>query len=472
MNYVKTSGSSRRRSRRSRGRRRRIVALVLVCAAIVFAGWSWNRLRPSSVSEPLGATASTANESAPKLALLNPAFSNAPWQAHEVARLQRELHDAFAPALSGAQRWSLVVLDAGGRTIYSDRALQAVAPASVQKLVVAAAALDVLGAGFRYHTIFASQNSIAGDGTIDGNLWLVGSGDPSLRGTDVRGGVAALAQAGLRRIAGSVAVDPTALRGPEINPHWDPDDANEDYAAPTNALSIDGDTIESQKMVGGIVERFWTPVHDVPRYASAMIQRMFRQRGIAIGAPPTVARSPLDSVVLWDHRSATLRPLETHMLFYSDNHYAEQLLRTLGSEGGSSADDGGGLSVERRFLSERGIPAPGLNLEDGSGLSGDNRVAAVTLAGVLSDAQLRGGASSLYMLLPQGGRQGTLRDYDFTTALGRVRAKSGHISGVSSLAGYANTAGHGRIVFAFLINGSPGDPDAAIVRAVDRLATF
>ncbi|MEO7202287.1 MAG: D-alanyl-D-alanine carboxypeptidase, partial [Candidatus Tumulicola sp.] len=78
----------------------------------------------------------------------------------------------------------------------------------------------------------------------------------------------------------------------------------------------------------------------------------------------------------------------------------------------------------------------------------------------------------MYMLLPAGGREGTLRRYYFTTALGRVRAKSGHIDGVASLAGYVNTLHHGRIAFAFMINGSPGDPDAAIVRAVDRLATL
>ncbi len=364
------------------------------------------------------------------------------------------------------------MVDAAGRTIYDDRAQAAVAPASVQKLIVAAAALDVLGSGFRYHTVFASQNAVAGDGSLEGNLWLAGSGDPSLRSSDVGAGVAALQRGGLRRISGSVGVDSTALQGPELNPHWDRDDASEDYAAPTNAMSIDGDTIESQKIVGGIQERFWTPVHDVPRYAAAIIEQMLRQRGISTGARPIVARSPLDSLVLWDHRSATLRALETHMLFFSDNHYAEQLLRTLGGEGGATADDAGGLAVERNFLSERGIPNPGLRLDDGSGLSGENRVAGITLARILSDAQLRGGDSSLYLLLPQGGRQGTLRDYDFTTALGRVRAKSGHISGVSSLAGYANTARHGRVAFAFLINGSPGDPDAAIVRAVDRLATF
>jgi D-alanyl-D-alanine carboxypeptidase/D-alanyl-D-alanine-endopeptidase (penicillin-binding protein 4) len=394
------------------------------------------------------------------------------WSSADLVRLHRALNDAFAPALFDAQRWSLVVLAADGRTIYADRARIAVAPASVAKLIVAASALDVLGADFRYHTIFAARNAIASDGLLDGNLWLIGSGDPSLRGSDVRAGVAALAQSGLRRISGSVAIDPTAMHGPEINPHWDPDDSNEDYAAPTSAISIDGDTIESHKLVGGIEEHFWTPIHDVPRFVSTILQAMLRQRSISVGGPALVARSPLDCIALWEHRSATLRALETHMLFFSDNHYAEQLLRTLGGDDGSTADDAGGLVVERKFLSERGIPDPGLHLDDGSGLSDENRIAAITLARVLADAELRGGTASLYMLLPQGGRQGTLRDYDFTTALGRVRAKSGHLSGVSSLAGYANTYRHGRVAFAFLVNDSPGDPDAAIVRAVNRLVSF
>ena len=363
----------------------------------------------------------------------------------------------------------MTVLGADGLVIYDDRAGHAVAPASTAKLVVAATALDVLGPRFRYHTVFAAPQAVDSGGSLNGNLWLAGSGDPSLRADDLRGGVAQLARSGLRRIAGSAAVDPTAMHGPEFNPHWDPGDAGEDYAAPTNALSIDGDTIESHKTVGGVEEHFWTPVHDVPRYASILLDRTLKQHGISTSAAPLVGASPLDSIVLWEHRSAPLRALEAHMLYYSDNHYAEQLLRTLGGETGNDADDAGGVTAERRFLSERGIPDSGLRLEDGSGLSGDDRIAAITLARILSDAQLRGGDAALFALLPEGGKQGTLRDYDFTTARGRVRAKSGHLSDVSALAGYADTRHHGRVVFAFMVNGSPGDPDAAIVRAVDRL---
>jgi D-alanyl-D-alanine carboxypeptidase/D-alanyl-D-alanine-endopeptidase (penicillin-binding protein 4) len=391
------------------------------------------------------------------------------WNVADVRHVDRQLHDAFAPATAGAQGWSLAVVDANGNLVFNDRASSAVTPASVQKLVVAATALDVLGPAFRYHTVLAAPAPAAAGGIIDGNLWLIGSGDPSLTRENLQAGVGTLARAGIRRVNGNVAVDASAMRGPEQNPNWSQDDYDEDYAAPTNAVSIDEDTVESTQTVDGVQEHFWTAVHGVNRWAASVVDGLLKARGIAVSGKPVVAAAPLDTVVLWDHRSDPLRVLETHMLFYSDNHYAEQLLRSLGEDRGTGSD-ASGLQAETTFLNERGIPRPGLHLIDGSGLSNDNRIAAITLARLLADAQSRGGNASMYMLLPAGGRQGTLRGYDFTTALGRVRAKSGHIGGVASLAGYVNTQHHGRIAFAFLINGSPGDPDAAIVRAVDRLA--
>lgn len=437
--------------------------LAALCVVAALAAWTLNRWfgsRPRPVS---GAAVAASPRPTPVPAA---------WNDAQLGRLRRALGDAFAPALAGADRWSLVAIGADGRTIYDDDADRAAVPASVQKLIVAASALDLLGAGYRFHTIFAAPQAIGADGTLDGNLWLVGSGDPSLRSNDVHGGVETLARAGLHRIDGGVAVDATAMRGPELNVHWDPDDETQDYAAPTSAVSLDGDTLETHQTVDGVDQPAWTPLKDMPVYVGATLDRMLRAAGIGVQAPPAVSPAPLDSIVLWDHRSLPLRPLEAHMLFLSDNHYAEQLLRTLGGETSGTADDASGIDAEQRFLSERGIPVPGLQLFDGSGLAADNRVAAITLARVLSDAELRGGDASLYMLLPQGGRQGTLKYYDFTTALGRVRAKSGHIGGVAALAGYVNTYRHGRVAFAFLINGSPGNPDAAIVRAVDRLVTF
>ncbi len=152
------------------------------------------------------------------------------------------------------------------------------------------------------------------------------------------------------------------------------------------------------------------------------------------------------------------------MLFVSDNHYAEQLLRTVGAEAMRYAE------AMRPGSMRSGVSCSGAAFRrPGCAYS----TAAASRRTTASPASRWRGCShdnepSLYSLLPPGGRQGTLEDYDFTTALGRVRAKSGHLSGVSALAGYVNTIHHGRVAFAFLIDGSPGDPDAAIVRAVDR----
>lgn len=389
------------------------------------------------------------------------------WSEQDRATLRAALDGAFAPALAGAGSWSLAVVSSDGDVVYGRRPEAAVAPASTQKLVVAATALWALGPSYRFHTMFAARQGIGDDGTLDGDLWLVGSGDPSLWSSDLRNGVAMLGRSGLRRIGGGVVVDATALSGPALNPHWDRNDDGQDYAAPISAVSVDGDTIESHVRVGGIEQAVWTPMQDVARYVAVATKQMLTARGIASATPPRLGAAPLGTVVLWDHRSAPLAALESHMLWVSDNHYAEQLLRTLGEEVTGMPDDSGGIAAEQAFLAQRGIPTPGLRLLDGSGLSAENRVAAVTLGELLVAAE-----SPLYPLLPRGGREGTLEDYGFKDALGRVRAKSGHLSGVSALAGYVTTRRHGRVAFAFLIDGSPADPDAAIVQAVDRLSTY
>ncbi|MFY9718449.1 MAG: D-alanyl-D-alanine carboxypeptidase/D-alanyl-D-alanine-endopeptidase [Candidatus Cybelea sp.] len=446
MSYVSTSVGYRRRSKRSRVRKRRVFAFALTVTLATLGAWLWNEGRGGAHAHGIAATSVT--KSAP------PTSNAVVWSNSERLALRGALRGAFAPALSGARGWSLVVLGADGRTLYGDRSDRAVAPASVQKLIVAASALHALGPGYRYHTLFAAQTP-GTDGVLDGNLWLVGSGDPSLQSSDVRNGVAVLSRSGLRRLNGAVVVDATAMRGPAFNRHWSADDDGQGYASPTSAIAVNDGTLASNQS------------RDVARYVAAQTQSMLVARGILPSNAASLGAAPLDTIVLWDHKSAPLEALESHMLFASDNHYAEQLLRTVGAEAAGRSDDDGGIAAERRFLAHSGVPAPGLRIFDGSGLSESNRVAAITVARLLLTQE-----TSLYHLLPLGGREGTLADYDFTTALGRVRAKSGHLSDVSSLAGYATTTHHGRVAFAFLIDGSPANPDASIVRAVDRLVGY
>lgn len=429
----------------------------------------------------------------------------------------------MAGGIQGADRWSLAVIGADGTLLYDNRASHAVTPASTQKLIVSSTALDTLGPAFRYVTTLSAREPLRG-GTIDGDLYLTGSDDPSLRSDDLRAGAKALTQAGLTKIDGAVVVDAAAAAPPEMNPLWNSSDANEDFEAPTSGISLDEDTVEfhivggapgtlarvevvpassSVRYSGSIVtsgsgaddvivaaaempnqfivsghipswtmETFYVPIHGLARYAGSVLTRMLEDDGVAIAGATHPGAAPAGAAVLWQHISPPLHVLMTHMLYHSDNHFAEQLLRTVARERGLKPTTAAGIQTERIFLQSHGIPIPGLHVVDGSGLAHANRVAAITLATILYDAQRRGGDAALYFMLPQGGRQGTLSEYDFTTALGRVRAKTGHLDGVNALAGYVNTLHHGRVIFAFLIDGSPGDPDAAIVRAVNRLATM
>lgn len=514
---MKNSVRYKKRSKRSRANKRHLV-LVVLAALIVTAVWSITRERfgrESAVHAPAVASALPAPTPRPKTTP-----RPAPWSNAERDELSRALDADFSDALS--DRYSLVVIDATGRVIYARHERDAVTPASVQKLIVADASLNILGPQYRFHTLLAAEGAPGGDGTLAGDLWLVGSGDPSLSSADLRDGIAMLARSGLRRIDGGVAVDAVEMTGPEINPHWDPSDANEDFQVPTSAISLDDDTAEFRVYggspgtearvsvvpanrdlqlhgavltstsddaviiaqdspnvfdLGGYIpedteETFNLPVHDMPVYAGYVLQRMLHDARIRTEKDPVVAPAPLNTVVLWDHRSAPLRDLLRHMLYVSDNHYAEQLMRELGIDAGGKGDDADGLAAERAFLRSRNIPTDGLHIVDGSGLAEADRIASITLARILSDAELRDHGAELYALLPAGGKDGTLANYDFTTALGRVRAKTGHLSDADSLAGYVDTMHHGRVVFAFMINDSPGDPDDAYVHAVDRIASF
>ena len=90
------------------------------------------------------------------------------------------MHSALAPALSVAGTCSCVVIAQDGSLLYDDGGSRALTPASTQKIIVADAALAQLGPQYRFDTLLASVQPPQ-DGTIDGDLWLEGSGDPSLR---------------------------------------------------------------------------------------------------------------------------------------------------------------------------------------------------------------------------------------------------------------------------------------------------
>ena len=445
-------------------------------------------------------------------------YHGAVWTPAQRIAAHRAIESALESATQGAQAVSAIVLDHDGNRLYSESPQTAVMPASTLKLVIANAALAKRGRAYTYRTVFAATHDIQ-DGVLHGNLYLAGSGDPSLRSSDLMRGIRALERAGLRRIDGNLIVDGTAIGGEEINPLWNAEDVNEDFNAATSGISLDEDTVEfhvngtvpgaaanvsinphssmvrydgavttsadgDDVVIGGtmlpnefhlsgvippnIRETFYLPVHGIPQYVAGVTLRMLRDAGISVTGAQT-GSTPLDSQVLWSRHSPPLTVLVRHMLVHSDNHYAEQLMRTLDE---SNTTDAGGLAAEMRYLRDSNVPLEGIRLADGSGLARANRISAATLSAILQRAERAEGGNALYPLLARGGYDGTLRHYEFGASRGRVRAKSGHLADVASLAGYLDTAHHGRLVFAFLVDGSRGDPDRAIVSALDRLAKF
>jgi D-alanyl-D-alanine carboxypeptidase/D-alanyl-D-alanine-endopeptidase (penicillin-binding protein 4) len=441
------------------------------------------------------------------------------WSAGEIRSLQGQLRSALgASALATS---GLAVVDAQGRALFGRRERIPATPASSLKVLVGAAALQTLGPQYRFATTLETLTAPT-DGAVRGDLYLVGGGDPTLTRDDLRAGAAAAARAGLRAVSGDVVGDGTAFAAPEINPGWDPDDLQYGYAAGTSALSLDQGTVEFHlvpaaagaparivtlppssmvRVLGGIItaygtlfeirrdprrndfrfsgrlgtgaeQSFWRPVVDLSRYAADVARTMLRSRGVEVRGGARAGIAPVAPYVLWRHRSAPLRVIVAEMLFDSNNHFAEQLLRALGATRGAPSETGG-AAVERAMLAHEGVPQAGLHVIDASGLAPGDRIAPLTLATLLAKTASEPIGPAFVRSLPRVGIEGTVRYHHLTGALGRARAKSGHIENVNALAGYVVTARHGRVAFAFIVNdwrAEDGRVYAGIDRALDILA--
>ena len=359
-----------------------------------------------------------------------------------------------------------------------------------------------------------------------------GEGDPLLADGDLRGGVGVLLRSGIRRISGGVVVDATAFSGPEQNPFWDSDDLQYDYAAGTSAVSLNGNVAEFKVYPGapgddarvevhprsesvsfagrirtssagedsdvsilrdssskaslerndfvlgghipaGIPQSFYKPLLGIAAYVGGALAAMLDDRGIMVDGGVHVGAAPLAARTLWVHHSMPLAALLREMLVFSDNHTAEQLLRIVGFDAGHAGTLASGIRAERAFLLRNGITTNGVHVVDGSGLSPKDRVTALMLARVLRVALSEPAGDDFLHALPLVGKEGTVKRHELTSSLGRARAKSGHIDEVNALAGTVLTAHHGRVTFAFLVNGpyaDAGPVDSEVDHALDLLA--
>ncbi|RCW40184.1 D-alanyl-D-alanine carboxypeptidase/D-alanyl-D-alanine-endopeptidase (penicillin-binding protein 4) [Halopolyspora algeriensis] len=359
----------------------------------------------------------------------------------------------------------VVVDPASGRTLWQHSAQQALIPASTAKLFTASAALLALDHRHRFSTKVVR-------GTEPGSVVLVGGGDPTLSSLpedaeSVYPGAAHLDTlvAEVRKATGgevtSITVDTSRYTGPELAPGWLPEDVRNGYVAPVEPVMLDGGRADPGSAVSRRSEQ---PALDAGR-------ELARRLGVPT-SEVALGEAPPDAPVLGEVESATVQRMVRTALQRSDNVLAEALAREVAISTGFDASFAGATAAIRTVLTNSGIDLAGTHLADGSGLSLQDRVTPTALGSLLASASAPVGSESalpasatkklraLLPALPVAGSSGSLESRyqeEASNARGWVRAKTGTLSDVNSLAGTVVTRGGHLLVFAMISNGTPAD---------------
>lgn len=355
-----------------------------------------------------------------------------------------------APAL-GADATAHVRDVSTDATIADDDGDERQVPASTMKVVTAATALVTFGEGHRFATRVL-------EGAAAGRIVLVGGGDPLLTRADVADLAARTArklrQAGVASVV--VDVDDYLFPQPTDAPGWAPGD-RPTYAAAVRPLGFVGEYSNDTVLTA------W----------SAFVQGL-RDKGVDARSGSRVLATP-GSPRIAVIRPHTLREAVDLMLRVSENNVAEVLFRQVALARGLPATWTSASTAAQEALGELGLPVWRLRLVDGSGLSGRNRLTATSLTQLLDTALGDPRLDALIDGLPVAGRTGTLVHRfaapPASCARGAVAAKTGSLTGVSTLAGVTQGRDGRWRSFAILVNQRPASyPTSATSLAIDTVA--
>ena len=360
---------------------------------------------------------------------------------------------ATQPTLAGSYGGAIADLDGAGLS-YEFSAHTPLTPASTLKVMTATAITDALGADHSFTTSVVATSADA--------IVLVGGGDPLLASAptsysgssaialpttaDLAARTAAALQAqGISRV--SLGYDDSLFSGPVWHADWPEGDRQ--FVAPISALVID----EGAAVPG---------TESGSQVTAGIFADQLRAAGIDVTGD-VVAASATGGSELAKVASAPLGLLVQEMLTHSDNFIAEMLLRQLGIAKGQAGSFEGGAAALTASLTDLGLWDDGQLIVDGSGLSVNNRITPAALVKALQLSAARPELSAVLAGLPVAAATGTLgtrfADDQSAAARGLVRAKSGSLDGVSSLAGYTPSSDGALIAFAVIGNGLPTDQD-------------
>lgn len=367
------------------------------------------------------------------------------------------------PLLDRVGERSCVAVATGGVIVGERHIDRAVLPASSLKIVVAAVALDVLGAQHRYVTRVVGPPVV--DGVVTGDVHLVGGGDPVLSSdwypdsgldrfpvfntTSLDDLARRVAAAGVREIRGSVIGDGSRYDDEFYVGSWGGGVAGVE-AGPYDALLVNDARVLGDDQRGS----------DPASAAAREFVRLLGEVGVAVSGGAGSGPAPVTAVEFARIESAALPAVIEEMLTTSDNNTAELVVKEIGVAVAGVGTRQAGLDAIVARLSSWGIDTAGLVLGDGSGLSLDNRLTCGQLLGVLQRPDI---GPTISAALPVAGRTGTLSEvFVDSEVAGRLRGKTGTLNNppfdqdppaVKALAGYLPVEGDDPIEYVLVLNG-------------------
>ncbi len=355
----------------------------------------------------------------------------------------------------GGTASGLYVVDAAsGKAVCARAAKRPRSLASNTKLFTTSTALSRFGPDYRIATRLLSDGKIGFDGTLHGSLYLQGAGDPALGvpsfydryvglGTNLLELAAQLHADGVRAVTGRLYADDSVfdrLRGVADSGY-----ATSPYIGPLSGLSFDSG------YRGSIAEGF---ASDPATLAGTKLATALRASGIAIRTQVARAATPAGAETLATVRSPTMSQLVEATDVYSNNFFAEMLVKLLGANFGGGGTTAAGTGVVERFARGHGS---GIHAVDGSGLTRGNRASPAQVVGLLQAMHQEPVGDEFIQDLALAGHEGTVADrMHGTAAYGRCRTKTGTLTGVSALSGYCFNRSGRTMIFSILM-GSVSD---------------
>lgn len=385
-----------------------------------FRNWIFALLWMSSIGS---LQAQTADMLAVDTTQVDTAEVALPWPQNIQARLDSLTKDR----MFNSTQLGLMVYDlTDDSTLYLFNARQTMRPASTMKLLTSISALDHLGARYEFRTSLYYTGSVK-DSVLTGDLYCVGGMDPLFDTNDMKAFSESVRALGIHTLRGKI-VEVRGFKDSDLlGEGWCWDDDN-----PTlSPLLID----------------------KKDEFASRLAQ-MLDKDSIFVDGPSTTGTLPKSALLLCSRSHPLVDVLEP-MMKNSDNLYAESMFYQLGAATGASpAKASHGRQMILKTLKNAGVTGQ-YKIADGSGLSLYNYVTPELLAKLLIYAYRKSGIIRyLYVSLPIAGEDGTLKKrMNDSPAHLNVRAKTGTVTGVSSLAGYALAANNHMLVFSIINQG-------------------